>query len=313
LVDWDGDGRPDIVSGSWPGEVYWFRRGVDGRFAAGQPLRDRHGNVLNLGFAAAAIAADWDGDGDLDWLVGTLTGEVSIIPNEGDATRPALGEPRPLVAGSAPIKVNGDAAPVAADWDGDGRLDLIVGAEDGSVVWYRNLGPIREPRLAEARTLIEKSPLGWGDDTRRTEGDWGLRVKICAVDANGDGRLDLLVGDRCGGFQAKPRQDDREKDEEHVANDKLPELMRKWAATMHDYRKLLDTPEPATAEESQARAHRLDSLRKTLRRFKDEIAMVQDIQSHYRPQWQSHGFVWLFARKPGPRPNSESPPLPPPS
>ena len=50
-------------------------------------------------------------------------------------------------ADGRPIKVAGDAAPVAADWDGDGVLDLLVGAEDGSVVWYRNAGTPRAPKL----------------------------------------------------------------------------------------------------------------------------------------------------------------------
>ena len=31
-------------------------------------------------------------------------------------------------------------APVAADWDADGLLDLIVGREEGAVLLYRNVG-----------------------------------------------------------------------------------------------------------------------------------------------------------------------------
>jgi FG-GAP-like repeat len=82
-----------------------------------------------------------------------------------------------------------------ADWDGDGRLDLIVGAEDGSVVWYRNVGSAQEPKLEAARTLVGKSPIGWGGDEGRRANDWGLRVKPCVIDWNGDGRLDILLGD----------------------------------------------------------------------------------------------------------------------
>jgi hypothetical protein len=34
-VDLDGDGLTDVLSGSWPGEMYWFRRNSDATFAAG--------------------------------------------------------------------------------------------------------------------------------------------------------------------------------------------------------------------------------------------------------------------------------------
>jgi hypothetical protein len=298
LVDLDGDGRTDVLSGSWPGEIYFFRRAADGRFAAGQQLKDRSGKVLNVGSAAAACAVDWDGNGTLDLLVGTVLGEVHLIPNEGPEKDLAFGRPRRLEAAGQPIQVERDAGPVAADWDGDGRLDLLVGAETGSVTWYRNAGSAGQPQLEAARTLVGKSPLGWGDDDRRRPGDWGLRVKPCVVDWDGDGRLDLLLGDRCGGFLAKPSQTEQEKAEELRANDRLPGLRQKWAAAYRDYRRLLDAPAAETPQAEAERARQLETLREALRRTKDEIVVVQDIQSHYRPAHQSHGFVWLFRRQP---------------
>jgi len=236
-VDLDGDGRTDILSGSWPGEIYLFRRNADGSFAGEETLRGSDGKPLNVGSASAAFAADWDGDG---------------------------------------------------------KLDLIVGASDGSVVWYRNAGG----KLEAARTLVKPSPLGWGGDDRRNPGEWGLRVKPCVVDWDGDGRLDLLLGDRCGGFQAKPTQTEEEKAEERQANDKLPQLRRQWAEAFQEYRKLGDAPEPDAAAGRQEKARRLDELREKMVRLKDEMVRVQDIQSRYRPGYQAHGFVWLFLRKP---------------
>ena len=297
-MDLDGDRRPDILSGSWPGEIYFFRRQKDGTFAAGETLKDRHGKPLNVGSASSAFAVDWDGNGTLDLLVGNVLGEVYLIPNEGQGKALAFGKPRRLEAAGKPIRVSGDAAPVAADWDGDGRLDLIVGAEDGSVVWYRNIGSVGEPKLEAARTLVAKSPVGWGDDDRRRPGAWGLRVKPCVVDWDGDGRLDLLVGDRCGGFQAKPSQTAEEKAEERRANDRLPELRRKWADAFRRYRHASDAPDTETPAAKQERLQRLDALREEVRRLKDEIVAVQEIQGRYRPGYQSHGFVWLFQRKP---------------
>jgi hypothetical protein len=298
LVDLDGDGRTDIISGSWPGEIYFFRRQADGTFAAGEKLKDRHGKVLNVGSASAAFAVDWDGNGTMDLLVGNVLGEVYFIPNEGKGKELAFGMPRRLEAAGKPIKVSGDAAPVAADWDGDGRLDLIVGTDDGSVVWYRNVGSATEPKLEAARTLVGKSPVGWGGDDRRGPRDWGLRVKPCVVDWDGDGRLDLLLGDLCGGFNAKPSQTEQEKAEERAANDRLPELRRKWAAAFKLYRQASDGLAGETPAAKQEHAKHLEALRDEVRRLKDEIVVVQEIQGRYRPGYQSHGFVWLFQRKP---------------
>jgi FG-GAP-like repeat len=298
LVDLDNDGRTDIVSGSWPGAISLFRRKADGTFAAPVTLKDRRGQPLDVGSASAAFAADWDGDGTLDLIVGTVTGDVYFIPNGGRTGELAFGPPRPMEANGSPIKVAGDAAPVAADWDGDGALDLVVGAEDGSVVWYRNAGTPRAPRLEAARPLIGPSPVGWGDDEKRRPGEWGLRAKPCVVDWDGDGRLDILLGDRCGGFRAKPAQSDLEKDEERRANDRLPELRRKWAAAFRTFRELAEPPAGETTAAGQERLHLREASRREMVRYKEQIATVQSIQERYQPGYQSHGFVWIFLRQP---------------
>jgi hypothetical protein len=297
-VDLDGDGRTDVLSGSWPGEIYFFRRKADGSFAGAEVLKDRHGKPLNVGQASAAFAVDWDGNGTTDLLVGNLLGHVYLIPNEARGRGLAFGTPRRLEAAGRPIQVNGDAAPVVADWDGDGRPDLIVGAEDGSVVWYRNVGSARQPRLEAARPLVGPSPVGWGNDEQRKPGQWGRRVKPCVVDWDGDGRPDLLLGDVCGGFKGKPSQTDEEKAEERRANDRLPELRRKWAQTFQCYRQADEGPAGETPAARRERLGDLDRLREELARLKDEIAVVQEIQGRFEPGYQNHGFVWLFRRQP---------------
>jgi hypothetical protein len=288
----------DIISGSFPGEIYFFRRQPDGKFAAGEVLKDKDGKPLNVGHASAAFAVDWDGTGSMDLVVGNILGEVYLIPNEGKGKELAFGTPRRLEAAGQPIKVKGDAAPVVADWDGDGQPDLLVGSEDGSVVWFRNVGTARKPQLEAARQLIAPSPVGWGDDDQRRPGQWGLRVKFCVVDWNGDGRLSILLGDRCGGFRAKPTQTDEEKATERKANDVLPRLRKEWAEAFQAYRALDEAPGAETPAAQQERTRKRDALRDALVRLKDEIAAVQTLQARFEPGYQSHGFVWLFQRKP---------------
>ena len=298
-MDLDGDGRADILSGSSPGDLYFFRRRPDGSFAAAEKLKDRHGNLMNVGYIATPFAVDWNGDGAIDLLVGNADGEVYLIPNEGSGKQLLFGQPRRLEADGKPIKVNGDAAPVAADWDGHGKLDLIVGAEDGSVVWFRNVGTATRPKLTGPRVLVPKSPVGGNNyDDGRGLREWGVRAKICVVDWNGDGRLDLLMGDRCGGFQGKPNQTPSEKAEEERARWILPDLRRRWANTFREYRSLQAAAAPGTAADKRARDAQATRLREQLARLRDEIAAGQDVEDRYQPQRQTHGFVWLFLRKP---------------
>jgi hypothetical protein len=293
LVDLDGDGRKDMISGSWPGEIYFFRRLDDGSFAIGEQLKYPSGKPVNVGSGSAAFAFDWNGDGALDLVVGNVLGELSLVSHVGHGKPLAFENPTRIEAAGAPMKVAGDAAPVVADWDGDGQADLIVGAEDGSVVWCRNIGSGGRPVLEKPCELVPKSPVGWNNDDKRRDGQWGLRVKPCAIDWDGDGRADLLLGDMCGGYHGKPSQTAEERTEESLADDQLPELRKRWAAAFAEYKKLQQSP---AADKDHAR--RLDEVREVLRRTKDEIAVVQQIQGRYQPTGQRHGFVWLFRRKP---------------
>ena len=150
--------------------------------------------IFLTGCASVVHAADWDGDGDLDLLVGDIQGEVQLSPNEGSAKRYAFGKARPLEAGGKPLRVEGDAGPFAADWDGDGDLDLLVGAGDGSVSLFRNLGTTKAPRFGTAEMLVPSGETAFGPGAPK-EPRRGIRSKVCAADWNGGGRLDLLVGD----------------------------------------------------------------------------------------------------------------------
>jgi hypothetical protein len=194
LVDLDGDGRTDMLSGSWPGELFVFKRKPNGAFAAPEKLKSGLLSALNVGKASAVAAADWDGDGDIDLIVGNIDGQVWLIENEGTKQKPALVRKAPLEVKHVAITVDGgDAGPCVADWDGDGKLDLILGSGSGSVAWYRNVGTATKPELAAAETLVEKAPSPWEGKADLTRSC--VRTKPAVADWNGDGQPDLLVGD----------------------------------------------------------------------------------------------------------------------
>ncbi len=48
-MDLDGDGRRDILSGSWPGELFLFRGRADVSFGAAEMIKDKNGRNINIG------------------------------------------------------------------------------------------------------------------------------------------------------------------------------------------------------------------------------------------------------------------------
>src|SRR5262245_36420649 len=259
-----------------------FRREGD-KFAGGETLKHADGKPVNPAAGSHVFAFDWDGDGKLDLIIGTSGGEVLFAPNVGTRDRPVFGEAKPLSAGGTKLAIpSGAAAPVVADWDGDGLPDLVVGAEDGSVVWFRNEGTRKEPKLAAAKTLVPPSPSPWRDDKSRKPNEWGVRARPAVVDWDGDGKLDLLVGDRCGGFEGKPRTTATEAAEEKDATEQLPALRKEWAAAYKEFAALSDAPEPTDPTKLEAHRLQLSRVRTKVTRLKDEIARLQDVRDRYQ-------------------------------
>jgi len=288
LVDLDRDGLVDLLSGSAPGEIYLFRRRSDGTFAAGEKLCDSSGKEITPGSIATAYAVDWDGDQRLDLVLGNVSGDVHVARNVSNDGK-LLFDPPTKVDLDDPREHKRDNGPVAADWDGDGRLDLISGDEDGSVYWFRNTGEVHKPKFARGECLVPVSPLTTRDDNSRGPHECGQRSKVCVADYNDDGRLDLLVGDMAGFFRAKPEQTAAEVREEQEALASLPELRQEWVKSFAAFRKLAAAD--TKAEERSKLLERVTAL-------KAKIDQAESIVKRYEEQQQTHGYVWVFLRKP---------------
>jgi hypothetical protein len=130
--DWNGDGVPDVVIGNFSslgalGVVY-------GPLDRAGPLpvqrfwpRDQ---IPFEGHIRQPVLADWDGDGLLDLVFVGNVGDrearskgVFWMRNVGTRSKPALAAPQLLVADKDHRYTLGVCV---ADWNGDGRLDLIT-------------------------------------------------------------------------------------------------------------------------------------------------------------------------------------------
>ncbi|MBP7049390.1 MAG: VCBS repeat-containing protein [Phycisphaerae bacterium] len=329
----------DILSGSWPGELFLFKGLADRSFAAPEMLKDKDGQIINIGggireeqnmfrgpgetgtmilitgtaewettdegtfvtyrgqrikstpekplattgSASTVDPADWDSDGDYDLIVGDGRGGVFLIANEGTAASYAFAKEEQLQAAGQALRVQGRAGPYAADWDGDGDLDLLVGAEDGSVSFFRNTGTSRVPELAAAVQLVGPGEMQAGAQAPK-EVRRGGRSKICVADWNGDGRPDLLVGDVFYQKPDRPEPTAEEKAEHERIRTEL-ESLRSCSSELYE------------KAQGSSRVQDKDERDKLQKELGEVSERIRSLYSQLPREYETHGWVWLFLRK----------------
>lgn len=195
-VDWDNDGREDLLVGDGIGFLSLYRN----LGTAGTPVFDEGrylvcgSKEIDLGEDACPVVVDWDGDGRKDLLCGSGTGQVLLFRNRGEDGQPEL-EPARVVFDTAPDpgELSSGAAPFAvSDWNGDALPDIMLGTARGSLYLFLN-----------RRGEIPRSGTGNFGAARTVEYERGTlylgRNPVpCVVDFNHDGLPDLLVGNADG-------------------------------------------------------------------------------------------------------------------
>ncbi|HEV3342734.1 MAG TPA: VCBS repeat-containing protein [Pirellulales bacterium] len=279
LVDFDGDGLEDVLSCTGNGGIVVFRRQKDGSFAEGESLKRPDGLEIVGTPGATVHAADWDGDGDLDLGIAVQRGGISLLRNTGSRRQPTFGDPEPFKSDDDVVSARfGSAAPVMADWDGDGLIDLVVGSGDGSVTFYRHVGAAKDTTLAEGSVLV---PPAFHDEEDASRPGSGARPCVC--DFNGDGRLDLLVGGvRTSVVTPEIQLTDEDREHDAALEKKLASLSKKFSVE----RKELDD------ETGSPREKRLEGLRvisSQMRAMRRELTRPPP-----QPIVTIHGHLWIY-------------------
>ena len=224
-VDWDGDGDIDLICGDEDGRVALIEntgKKVDGVPDFLPPVYfQQQADEVKFGALCTPVSFDWDGDGDEDIVIGDSAGNVAFIENLSGpgVDHPKWAAPKKLEADGKILRImagpNGSIQGPAeakwgyttisvADWDGDGLPDLILNSIWGKVVWYKNIGTRKEPKLAAAQPIeVEWNgpapQLAWG--WMKPEGKALLtqwRTTPFVIDFDGDGLLDLVMLDQEG-------------------------------------------------------------------------------------------------------------------
>ncbi|MCX7045659.1 MAG: FG-GAP-like repeat-containing protein [Candidatus Sumerlaeota bacterium] len=177
FADIDGDGLIDLFVGGSDGHIAYFKN-IGTRQTPVWPnpidVVTQFQN-LNVGGAASPFFADIDGNGTLDLFVGNAVGEVRIYRN--------FGTPVSFAFTSAPIAIipaSKNAAPVLADLDHNGTLDLFIGSLNGPIMMLRNLGTAQAPQW--------DAPLPVWHSL-----DAGMEASAALADIDGDGVPELFI------------------------------------------------------------------------------------------------------------------------
>lgn len=178
LGDLNGDGRLDLLLGTWKGRIAYYQNKGDDFEQKDESFVD-----LDRGSNSVPALADLDADGDLDLLVGESGGGIHFYENKGSAQAPDFVYQKDRFEG---VEVGHRSVPSFRDIDGDGDLDLFMGSKMEGIVFYRNNGTSKQAQFQkEALPINIKGP-------RLTAPEF--------VDFNGDGAADFLSGGQGGGL-----------------------------------------------------------------------------------------------------------------
>ncbi len=140
-------------------------------------------DTVDAGDFGAPTFGDLNNDADFDLVMGEESGALLYWQNTGSTIVPQWTPDPTMFATLGDLGNN--TAPDLADLDGDGDLDLTIGMKNGMLLYYENEGTVFTP------SWINKSAAYSGIDV----GDY---AKPKLTDLDGDGDLDLSIGEKTG-------------------------------------------------------------------------------------------------------------------
>jgi hypothetical protein len=195
LADLDADGDLDLMVGVLGGafnanrtatqNLRYFETLADGTL---EERSRQFLSQLDLGSETVPAFTDLEGDGDLDLVVGSKldpvaldAGRLHVYENVGSAAEPRFAHREAVF-----LADSYHYAPAFADLDGDGTSELLLGTWNQDVRLYR--------RVEGAGTFAWEAVM----DGPLVELPRGSHSLPAAGDLDGDGDLDLLVGEASG-------------------------------------------------------------------------------------------------------------------
>ncbi|MBI5416931.1 hypothetical protein HZA55_03140 [Candidatus Poribacteria bacterium] len=185
VVDWDNDGKKDLIVGTSLGEIYFYHNiGTDA-----SPELDKskilfaNGKIIDVGEEAVPFVVDWNNDSKKDLIVGTKNGKICFFENIGDDENPEFND-------STIIYQNTEKsiAPFVVDLDDDRDKDIIFGTAKGEIYFLENIGSDENPSFSSGKKIEDVSALD------------GYSVPFL-INWNHLGKKDIVIGNSQGSAQ----------------------------------------------------------------------------------------------------------------
>jgi hypothetical protein len=156
--------------------------------------------------------ADMNNDGKLDLVCGNDKGEILFYKNTSSSNNtlsPTFSYSNTTYPGFN-IDIGSFSSPTVADINQDGLLDLVIGRSDSMMSYYRNSGTLTNPdfmivsnRFGNVKPIDSIGFQYIYDDTFAIIGYYpvfekNIHSKPRIKDLDGDGKLDLIVGNSLG-------------------------------------------------------------------------------------------------------------------
>ncbi len=119
-------------------------------------------------------------------LVGSRDGFIWLFINTGSTTAPVLTSKGKIQANGVDLDAGFSAHPVVVDWNNDGKKDLVIATQDDGVRVYLN-------------TVSNAAPAFSGFTVAVTNIAILNRCSAEVYDLNGDGKKDIIAGEKEGG------------------------------------------------------------------------------------------------------------------
>jgi len=305
-VDLNADGHIDVLSGSYAvrdgktsaGYFHILPGDAKGTFGTAVVVTGTNGAPLTIdgeppvNYCTRPTAVDLNGAGKVDIVAGNFMGNFALFLGQGDG-KFTPGHTWLANQQGERLSVGGKGDPTFVDWDGDGDLDLISGSDAGDVHLFVNEGSTTEPKFGGNQKLWTRAAettakTTSGLSTLQTPtiqlGDAHLtrpqgNTRVAVGDVNGDGKLDLLIGDQEIRYRPAEGLSDAECHEKLDAWNKRTVELR--AATM-----AATKAKRAGADRAQSD---LDSIERKMRQHRRDYNKIV--------RTERAGWVWVMLRK----------------